>query len=62
MSRYFTRPAKAFYVEDEVYGEAMLPAITVPDHVPTNTGLLDAHGDVIWRSPNPMGFGKGEDW
>lgn len=28
----------------------------VSDHEPTDTGLLDQHGNSIWRAPNPIGF------
>lgn len=29
---------------------------TVCDHEAVNTGLLDEHGNTIWRDPEPMGF------
>lgn len=29
---------------------------TVSDHEATNTGLVDEHGNTIWRAPEPMGF------
>lgn len=65
MSRYFTRPAKsALYVEDESYSPdpTFEPHISVPDHVATDTGLLDARGERIWRSPRPVGFGRTDEW
>jgi hypothetical protein len=64
MSRYFSAPkaTKSFYVEDEVWTSAMIPSLTVTDHEATDTGLLDANGDSIWRAANPMGFGKDDEW
>lgn len=64
MPRYFSRPRAAHWVEDEHFspdpGPFNLP--TVDDHEAVDTGLLDARGDAIWRGPNPMGFGKNEEW
>lgn len=63
MSRYFTRP-RSFFVADEdtwtVSVAAHMP--TVSGHGATDTGLLDANGDMIMRAPNPIGFGKDEEW
>jgi len=59
MSRYFTRPkaAKAFYVEDDIYDGPPTSGIpTVCDHEATDTGIMDANGNTIWRLPNPVGF------
>lgn len=58
MTRYFTRPKAAFYVEDEFHRpRSNAPALpSVPDHEAADTGLLDANGDAILRAPNPMGF------
>ena len=59
MPRYFTRraPRAEFWVEDDVLREGRVPdAPMVPEHVATDTGLLDAAGDTIWRAPPPMGF------
>jgi hypothetical protein len=54
--RYFTRP-RSFYVEDETYRDPVnLGTPIVSEHVATDTGLLDARGDTIWRAPPPMGF------
>lgn len=62
MSRYFTKP-KA-WVADDIYDEDRVPqpSLTVCDHEATDTGLLDASGDVIWRAPNPIGFGRDGEW
>jgi hypothetical protein len=65
VSRYFSRPraAKAFWVEDDLYDTPTRPDTpSVDEHVATETGLLDKFGDPIWRAPNPMGFGKDDEW
>jgi hypothetical protein len=59
MTRYFIqrRPAKAFFVEDDHFGEPPRDRdLFVPEHVATDTGILDANGDCIMRAPNPIGF------
>ena len=56
MPRYFTRP-RSFWVEDETYSDPVRPDTPeVPEHVATDTGLLDKDGGAIWRAPNPVGF------
>ena len=63
MARYFTTKAsKAAVFSDEIYSGPMLNTVTVSDHEATDTGLLDADGDTIWRAPNPMGFCKDDEW
>jgi hypothetical protein len=58
MTRYTTRrPVRLFYVEDDTYSEPSSVGLPeVPDHVATFTGLIDADGREIWRSPDPIGF------
>jgi len=61
MPRYIIRASKprAFYVEDDVYDEPIRPEVpTVDEHIATDTGLLDLHGNTIWRTPDPIGFGR----
>lgn len=58
MTRYFTRAKDETYSPDT----GPLPTITVPEHEATNTRLLNTNGDIIWRAPNPMGFGKDGEW
>ncbi len=61
MPRYFTKRPRA----DDEYWEPMSPLLTsieVCDHEATDTGLLDADGSSIFRAPNPIGFGRDEDW
>lgn len=67
MARYFTRP---------VVKQSLTPRAsddwwptgnswhipTVSDHDATDTGLIDANGDPIMRAPNPIGFGRDEEW
>lgn len=65
MARYFTRPAaKAVIRADDYWPEAppYVTNLTVSDHEATDTGLLDASGDAIMRAPNPIGFGKDDEW
>lgn len=63
MARYFTQP-RSFWVEDEHYSPepGRISEPHVPEHVATDTGLLDARGDPIMRAPNPVGFGKDGEW
>lgn len=59
MARYFIRPqANRLWVEDEIFSNegALVPNLSVSDHIATDTGLLDAKGDCIMRAPNPVGF------
>lgn len=56
MGRYYTekKPPNA---GGDMYGNWIPDHISaVRDHVPTNTGLVNANGDAIMRSPNPIGF------
>lgn len=60
MPRYFARPRA-----DDEYWEDAAPLITsveVCGHVAVDTGLLDADGNSIFRAPNPVGFGKDDEW
>jgi len=34
----------------------------VPEHVAVDTGLIDLDGNAIMRAPNPIGFGKDDEW
>ena len=61
MSRYSIKP-KSFYVEDDVYRTVSVSDLHVPDHVATPTGILDVNGDMFYRNPRPMGFGREFDW
>lgn len=62
MPRYFTRAAKA--LDDDYWPDAapLITSLTVCDHEAVDTGLLDPNGDTIMRAPNPMGFGKDDEW
>jgi hypothetical protein len=64
MSRYFTAPRSAHYVEDEYYAPepGRIADVFVPDHHAVETGILDAQGDMIMRAPNPVGFGRDAEW
>lgn len=65
MSRYFTIKPRADlwvgdYDDDPVSVSSFVPS--VPEHIASDTGLLDVNGDRIMRAPRPIGFGKGDDW
>ena len=63
MPRYFARP-KAIAAEDDCVFEenSLTPDVSVDEHVAIFTGLLDAKGEEIWRAPNPVGFGRDDEW
>lgn len=62
MSRYFTRQ-RAIKPRCEWSDDYPLtPDISVPDHEPVDTGLVDSRGDAIMRAPRPVGFGRDEEW
>ena len=56
MSRYFTRGGHFLGDDWPSIDEPLLADITVPDHRPVDTGLVDQRGDPIWRGPEPVGF------
>jgi hypothetical protein len=60
MSRYFVQrqPERAYWYDNG----PLLPDIGVPEHVATDTGLVDKRGDPIMRAPRPVGFGRMEEW
>ena len=66
MSRYFTRPraGKPLFVETPLWDDAEphRPSITVTDHLPVDTGLVNTRGEPIMRSPRPIGFGRDGEW
>lgn len=66
MSRYFnqfrrvTKMVRSPRAKWDDYSP-MLPPITVNDHKPIDTGLIDHRGDPIMRGPNPVGFHNAKD-
>jgi hypothetical protein len=40
----------------------LLPHLHVSENVPHDTGLLDARGNKIIRTPLPVGFGRHDEW
>lgn len=64
MPRYFTlRKTRAWVEDEDAWGaESPVGVPTVCEHEATDTGLLDANGDWIMRAPNPVGFGKDDEW
>jgi hypothetical protein len=53
MSRYFIRPVAA---PDGSWDDPMLPPLSVSDHRPVDTGLVNHRGEPIMRGPEPVGF------
>lgn len=66
MPRYFAkRPRSEGWAGDDLYDDergSLQPDITVDDHVAVDTGLIDADGNSIFRAPNPIGFGRDDEW
>ena len=65
MSRYFTRKQpRAGWFETDWSSDDVIRAETpvVPDHVATETGILDAAGDMIMKAPRPIGFMRDDEW
>jgi hypothetical protein len=64
MSRYFSAPRARLRVDSEGMADDVPQGVnvTMPEHVATDTGLLDANGDPIMRAPRPIGFGRMEEW
>lgn len=62
MSRYFTRSRASFVGDAEPPYHGLMPDLSVSDHRPVDTGLLDVRGEAIFRAPRPVGFGRMEEW
>lgn len=64
MSRYFSRPfAHKLKADLDWWNDQPLTRdLSVSDHEAVDTGLIDSAGNTIWRAPNPMGFGRSEEW
>lgn len=63
MPRYCTKLRATVRADDDWYPTGNSWHVpTVSDHEATDTGLLDADGDVIWRLPRPVGFGRDDEW
>lgn len=57
MARYFTRAQRPRSDDDFWTDDVSRPCtVEVCDHEATDTGLLDKHGNAIWRAPNQIGF------
>ena len=63
MSRY-VRAHKPLYVESPLWDDAepLRPDLTVDDCKTVDTGLISVTGESIMRLPNPIGFGRDEEW
>lgn len=43
--------------DHNTFSKALLPDLSVPEERgPINTGLLDANGNALFRTPEPLGF------
>lgn len=64
MPRYFAQRRPSQWFADDLGPEdaGMVKDLTVPEHVATDTGLLDVDGNPIMRAPNPVGFGRDGEW
>ncbi len=63
MSRYVTmRAAKSYWIDEAGDAMQVIEGVSVPEHHPIDTGLLDATGEPIMRLPNPIGFGRNDEW
>jgi hypothetical protein len=60
MMRYVVRAAKPVYIETPLWDdvEPQRLSFTVDDAKETDTGLIDAKGNPIFRLQDPIGFGK----
>jgi hypothetical protein len=69
MSRYARRKVSAggymddneqwYFADDDA---PLLPCCEVDDHEAVDTGLIWETGEPILRLPNPIGFGRDEEW
>lgn len=61
----YRRPARSSgWVEDETFSPEPLPVphLSVAEHGVVDTGLLWSDGEPVVRAPNPIGFGRDEEW
>jgi hypothetical protein len=67
MPRYGTRRStpritiRANYLDPD-YEHSHVPDVSVPEHIETDTGLIDIRGEAIVRFPRPIGFGRDHEW
>lgn len=59
MMRYV---ANGWTDDDWDHDEPLLPDVSVDESGPVRTGLLTARGEPIMRLPNPVGFGRDDEW
>jgi hypothetical protein len=58
--RYTTRRPERMYWDDDA--PLILNHLNVDEASYTPTGILTADGDMIYHMPNPIGFGRDEEW
>lgn len=59
MARYAKIKPRSFDFDED---EPLRVNLEVSDHEPVETGLLWPDGEPVMRMPNPIGFGRNEDW
>ena len=62
VSRYIFKAAEVPDPESFYWAEACRREYLVDDHEPKATGILDQYGREIMRLPNPIGFGRNDEW
>lgn len=64
MSRYAKGRIRAGWIEDDTFSPdpGPLNSLTVDDHEAVETGLIWETGEPIMRIPNPIGFGRDDEW
>lgn len=61
MPRYTAIRPKA-WDDEEWIAPSLMPDLTVDEAEPEFIGILDADGNPIFRMPNPIGFGRDDEW
>lgn len=62
MSRYVKHAAPTRSEDNWRDQGPMLPQITVSDSEDVDTGLIWNDGSAIYRTANPIGFGRDDEW
>ncbi len=62
MAKYVTRANKPLFIETPLWDDqraALTPDLCVDGAKETDTGLIDLHGNAIYRVQDQIGFGRG---
>lgn len=60
--RYTTKPVKSDWEDGLIGSPLLLTHLTVTEPEPEFTGLYAPSGEGLFRLPNPIGFGRDEEW